>query len=80
MATLSSQINEFYKGAEKHFGITRSDFLDDVALPEMITYNTSVLTEELEKKHGKIQDGESIATMVRRLYGEAALQWLLDPK
>jgi len=74
--TLSSQINEFYKGAEKHFGITRKDFLDDVALPELITFNIAVLKEELEKRHGELKEGDSLAKMILREYGEDALAWL----
>lgn len=74
--TLSSQINEFYKGAEKHFNITRKDFLDDVALPELITFNIAVLQEELEKRHGELKEGDSLKKMILREYGEEALVWL----
>jgi len=79
--SLKIRIKDFYQDAEKYLNITRKDFLDEVVLPDgIVTYNTSVLTEELEKKHGKIQDGESIATMICREYGNDALQWLIRPK
>lgn len=75
--TLSSQINEFYKGAEKYFNITRKDLLDEVLLPDgIVTFNIAVLQEELEKRHGELKEGDSLKKMILREYGEEALVWL----